>query len=700
MTGSHLVFSAICSTIEPVSSNRVIGMDIQDSLLGLLRPLYPRLTALAPAERQAAAGYVIRALVFFPMALAGVIWLIRVTDRAALAGAWPLLAITLGLMLILSRLWFQTYYRTAGGGYRSDRRSFWGEVLWSAVLVVGPSAAWLGVILAGINFLLSGLRGPAPHRLRVLSQSILRMAVVLLTLIEAVIYRALGGTFPLPGLSLASVLPAAGATLIGFGLGSLVMAGAMALVRTMAHPLSGGEDGGSSLWLNLLVTAAGPLLGLVSILPAGLYSLAGWGAYLAFWTIMIAATLAVDRLSRTVETVQRRTAEVSHLERFSRALIQSRPDLATLSLLLREHVPALFPGGRISAVLYPDTPLLHHPPEWACPLPPGFRVGGGDPLKQGDGLLMPILTPGSSGAAGHVYLEGGGPGDHRQLAPALQALAGQIASALLRLDVTQQHIAERVARERADRELAWGARIQASLLPAHLPRPDRWSLAASLTPARETSGDFYDVFPLGGGRLGVVVADVADKGLGAAFYMALSLTLLRTYAIDSAARHPRTYPSRIGMVLQLVSERLIHDTGGEMFVTLFYGVLDTRSGRLWYANAGHNPPIVIRRDGRRRPRLLRRTGIVLGMVDGLRWGRRSVSLDEGDLLVAYTDGITEAMNEGHELWGERRLIQTVRRRRGAPLPELEAHVLDRVFEFMGRAPQADDMTLLLLRRER
>jgi serine phosphatase RsbU (regulator of sigma subunit) len=677
-----------------------MAMGFQDRLLQLTGPFYPGLRTLAPAERQAAVGYFIRALVFAPLGLAGVIWLVRVTDRAALTGEWPLLAITFGLMLILSRLWFQTYYRTAGGGYRSDRRSFWGEVQWSAVLVAGPSAAWLGVILAWGTFFFSGLRGPAHQRLRVLSQSILRTAVVLLTLIEAAIYQSLGGTFPLPGLTTAAVFPAVAATLIGFSLGAIIMAGAMALVRTIARPLTTPEAGGSSFRLNLMITAAGPVLGLVSILPAGLYSLAGWAAYLGFWTIMVGATLAVDRLSRTVEIVQRRTAEMSHLEGFSRAVIASQPDLTTLPDLLKDHVPALFPGGRINAVLYPETLLLNHPPEWTCPLPPDFRLEREIHTRQAGGLLMAIMTPGSTIPAGHIYLESGGPGDHRQLLPALGSLSGQIASALLRLDVTQQHIVERVARVRADQELAMGARIQASLLPDELPQPGGWSLTATLTPALETSGDFYDVFPLGGGRLGLVVADVADKGLGAAFYMALSLTLLRSYAIDSAARYARSYPSRIGAVLETVNERLIRDTGGETFVTLFYAVLDPRSGQLWYANAGHNPPFVIRRDGRRRPRFLRRTGMVLGIMEEMRWGRRSVRLDEGDLLVIYTDGLSEAMNEKRDLWEERRLIQTARRYRDAPLAEIQERVLERVFDFMGEAPQSDDITLMLLRRER
>ena len=660
-----------------------------------MRTLYPRLASLPQAEQDAAAGYAIRGLVFLPLAIASLIWLVQVTDLAALLPVWPVVIIAFALMLILSRLWFQTFYRTESGGYRSEGRSFWGEVLWSAVLVAGPTVAWLGVILVSLNFLGTGGRGSVAYRLRIVSRSLLRLSIVFLTLLEAYLYQALGGSFPMQDLSRQVVLPAIGATLVGFSLGSLIMAGAMFLVRTMAGQVKSPRASG----MRLVMQVGGPFIGLVSILPAGLYSVGGWGSYLAFWLIMVGATLTVDRLSRTLDAVQRRTAEMAELERFSRDVIRSEPDSEFLAKLLKKHAPQLFPDGRISAVLYPDNSLLHHPSDWQVPLPAEFRMTDGESSSGCDGLMVPIIMPGTTRPAGHIYLETQSPAEAHQLLPALQSLSGQVASALLRLDVTQQFIAERVARERGDRELALGARIQASLLPGELPQFDRWSFTATLTPARETSGDFYDIFSLGGGRLGLVVADVADKGLGAAFYMALSLTLLRTYAAESAIRYARTYHTRIGSVLEMVNERLIQDTDGELFVTLFYGVLDLRSGKLWYANAGHNPPFVIRRN-RRKPRLLKGTGMVLGVFEEQRWGRRSLTLEEGDLLVAYSDGLTEAMNAQQDEWGEERLMQATRQHGDIPLEELQGQVLAQVYDFMDDVPQHDDITLMLVRRER
>ena len=651
---------------------------------------------MTQSEQDAAAGYAIRALVFLPLATAALIWLVLITDLEAMDPVWPLIIITFVLMLILSRLWFRTYYRTDSGGYRSEGRSFWGEVLWSAVLVAGPTIAWLGVILVFSNLVLLGRRGGIVQRLRLLSQSLLRLAIVFLTLLEATLYQVFGGSFPLPGLSLQAVLPAVGATLVGFSLGSLIMAGAMALVRAMAGQVRMPQVAG----VRRVMQFGGPFIGLISILPAGLYSLAGWGSYLAFWVIMVGAALTVDRLSHTLDAVQRRTAELGELERFSWDVIRSEPDIDVLSKLLAEHAPQLFPDRRIRAVLYPDNVLLNHPTDWETTLSTGFEASRRQLSIEDKGLTAPIIIPGTTHSAGYIYLESQHPGEASELMPALQSLSGLVASALLHLDVTQQFIAERVARERVDRELALGARIQTSMLPKELPDSDRWRFTATLTPARETSGDFYDMFSLGGGRLGLVVADVADKGLGAAFYMALSLTLLRTYAVESAIRYAKTYPTKIGAVLGTVNERLIQDTDGEMFVTLFYGILDLRSGKLWCANAGHNPPFVIRRDRRRRPRLLKRTGTVLGMLDDQRWGRRSLTLEEGDLLVAYTDGLTEAMNVQYDEWGEQRLIQTTRNHRERPLEALQGQILDQVHAFMDGAPQHDDITLMLVRRER
>jgi hypothetical protein len=270
---------------------------MRDSLYRLALIVYPGLDSFSEAERPAAAGYVIRILVFLPMAALGIVWLASSTDLAVLRANALWLITLLAFMILLSQLWLQTYYVTESGSYRSDRRSFWGEAMWSGVLIWGPSAAWLGVILPWIVFALRAGEGARLQRLRLLSTSVFRMTVPLLTLIEAALYEAFGGTYPLPGLDLPAILPAVWATLIGFSLGSLIMGGATGLIRLMSPPsVSVRAYGSTPLSFALMLTLLGPLAGLVAIFPASLYALAGPGL-LRFTGLLLAATFITDRLS-------------------------------------------------------------------------------------------------------------------------------------------------------------------------------------------------------------------------------------------------------------------------------------------------------------------------------------------------------------------------------------------------------------------
>src|SRR5690606_32138120 len=133
-------------------------------------------------------------------------------------------------------------------------------------------------------------------------------------------------------------------------------------------------------------------------------------------------------------------------------------------------------------------------------------------------------------------------------------------------------------------ELALARQMQASFLPTELPHIPGWELGAPLRPARQTSGDFYDILEVAGARLALIVADVADKGMSAALFMALTRTLLRTYAAD--------FPDDPARVLSAANRRLLSDSSDDSFVTVFYAVLDVDTGALCYANAGHNPPFI------------------------------------------------------------------------------------------------------------
>jgi sigma-B regulation protein RsbU (phosphoserine phosphatase) len=248
------------------------------------------------------------------------------------------------------------------------------------------------------------------------------------------------------------------------------------------------------------------------------------------------------------------------------------------------------------------------------------------------------------------------------------------------------------ANRRLERELALAGSVQASFLPKSLPAVPGWQLSVALRPAAETSGDFYDIFHLPGGRFGVVIADVVDKGAGAALYMALSCTLLRTYAMD--------HPGEPELVLDSVNRRLLADTDASAFVTVFYATCDPETGALAYANAGHHPPFLVRLGGDRSIETLSRTGVPLGILDDEVWDSGRTELNPGDVLVLYTDGVTDAENEDGTFFGDERLAWSVRESAERSAREIQEAILADVEAFVDGAPQGDDIAVVVVARER
>jgi serine phosphatase RsbU (regulator of sigma subunit) len=687
---------------------------MRERLYTIARRCFPWLDRFPEAERYAAAGYVWRALVFIPPSLLGLAWLISVTDSDVLREHWPFLLLLFGFLLLFSTLWLEMYFVTTSGSYRSERRSFWGEAMWSGVLVFGPTVAWLGVLLPWVAYFLQQREGGSLQRIRIFSQSVFRMSVLVPTLVEVAVYERLGGRFPLPSLDVPDVLPAVAATLVGFTLGSAMIAISQGISRVMS-PFTPGQRTESTLLFALMVLL-GPVAGLVAILPAGLYSLAGWGAFFSFLAILLIGTVIIDRLSRTIESARRRTRELEQLQRLSQSLLQVAPDEANLPSLLQTFVPNIFPLCCVAIRLYPDQVLLLLPDHWAGPDARcwNWDVDRVEPLVLGprearpwldqagrEGvIIVPVIQPRTQRVQGRIYLHREQRiGTFHHLLPDVQWLADQIASTLHSAEVYRQTVSEQVRRERLAQELTFARSVQTSFLPAERPQIGGWQIAAALEPARETSGDFFDLIPLHGGRLGIVIADVADKGVGAALYMALSRTLIRAYAIDYALRYAQTYLRQVAHVIQTVNARIVTDTQSDLFVTLFFGVLDPSTGILTYVNAGHNPPYLFRRHRGRRARALRRTGPPLGILENARWSRRSLKIEAGETLVLYTDGLTEAMNEAGEFFGDEALQGAVRACLHSPAEAMCSEILRAVAEFEGTVPRADDITLLILRRE-
>ncbi|UCC62804.1 MAG: SpoIIE family protein phosphatase [Anaerolineae bacterium] len=398
-------------------------------------------------------------------------------------------------------------------------------------------------------------------------------------------------------------------------------------------------------------------------------------------------------------------ALAERLERLARALIDAPPDASTLPELLAEHVPGMFPYSRIEIRVFPARTLLHYPddgplvagPVWewlhteseVCSFLPGAPLPWGDTQPASEALIMvPIVDIAAAEAIGGLYILRYRDTDAvADLLPAAQALAVQVASVLHGAQVHDQMLTQ----QRVARELALAGQIQASFLPDALPEVPGWQLSALLEPARETSGDFYDFIPLSEGRLGLLIADVADKGIGAALYMALCRTLIRTYAAE--------YDTRPDLVFGATNRRILTDARAYLFVTAFYGILDPVTGLLTYCNAGHNPPYLLHRQDGGAVTMLRGTGMALGVIQDMTWRQDTVQLAPGDLLLLYTDGITEAQDQKGEFFGETRLLEVAQANLGRSAQGVQDALIAEVHEFVGRAPQFDDITLMAVVRD-
>jgi serine phosphatase RsbU (regulator of sigma subunit) len=240
-------------------------------------------------------------------------------------------------------------------------------------------------------------------------------------------------------------------------------------------------------------------------------------------------------------------------------------------------------------------------------------------------------------------------------------------------------------------ELRKARKVQESLLPANPPQLSGWEIAVLLEPAHETSGDFYDFLALPDGNQGLVIADVTDKGTSAALFMALSRSLWRTFAIYHPAEPEQTMAE--------TNQRIVADTHGGLYITLLYGILNPQQAVFTYCSAGHLPALLMRAKDSSVERL-ERTGIPLGVLEETTWKRESVAIEPGDALVLYTDGITDAQNSSEEFYGLEKLQEVLRGLGGKTAEEIRDALREEVRAWVGKAAQFDDITLMVLVREK
>jgi serine phosphatase RsbU (regulator of sigma subunit) len=268
-----------------------------------------------------------------------------------------------------------------------------------------------------------------------------------------------------------------------------------------------------------------------------------------------------------------------------------------------------------------------------------------------------------------------------------ERLIGALASGV-GIEKARYHRRE-LQRQRQEQELAIGRKIQLSLLPRAVPQVAGWEFHATYRAAREVSGDFYDFIPVPADPdlMGITIGDVTGKGVPAALMMATTRILLRNGTTSGA---------RPAAVITGANRQIVEDNRSGLFATALQARLELASGRVALANAGHEPPILVRADGR--SRRLPAGGALLGLFRSASPAETLISLAPGDLLVLYTDGVTDARSPSRRLFGERRLLAEIRAARGRPADEVGAAIVAAVDAFSAGAPQFDDLTLVIVRR--
>jgi sigma-B regulation protein RsbU (phosphoserine phosphatase) len=290
------------------------------------------------------------------------------------------------------------------------------------------------------------------------------------------------------------------------------------------------------------------------------------------------------------------------------------------------------------------------------------------------------------------------------------------------LDVTDRKEKETTiirAKKQAEKELEIAREIQSSFLVKDYPEPEGWEIATHIRPARQVSGDFYDVFPIATSKqIALIMADVCDKGVGAAMYMAIFRSLFRAYSDQqyiirwagsptSSREESPTGIFRRDAILASGAPSLknavdltnnyiaTHHSNSNMFATVFFGLLDPSNGQLLYVNAGHEPPFLIC-DGKLQKRL-DPTGPAVGMLPNMDFKIDEVRLGPGDSLLLYTDGITDALNPGEEQFAEPRLIEAATSSALSAQARIQ-NIMTSLDRHIGNREQYDDVTLMVVQR--
>jgi serine phosphatase RsbU (regulator of sigma subunit) len=491
-------------------------------------------------------------------------------------------------------------------------------------------------------------------------------------------------------------------------------------------------------WLGVPMIVGGQVTGILSLQDLDREDAYDESHVRFLQTIAASMSLALENArlfeetERLLKRSEQRTGELEIINSVQQGLA-SRLDVTAIYELVGEKFRATFPHADLSLLVYdPETDLLSAPylVEHGQRLDFEPRPVGGkgfighlirDPrpllinermdeavrsrqgiLASGTGLpksalYVPVMV--GQSMSGAIVLEdmqnehAFSDSDVRLL----ESLANAMSVALENARLWER---ESLYRQALEREFEIGREIQASFLPATVPQPAGWEITASLRSARKVGGDFYDVFELPGGELGIVIADVCDKGLGAALFMTLFRSLVRAVASTdffvnydgpAGASAARRVKSAISLTNDYIAQTHGH-TG--TFATVFFGILNTHTGQLTYINGGHVAPLVVGEHGLKDT--LHRTGPALGLIAGANYIVGEVALAIGDIVYAYTDGLTDSTNAAGQRLDALDLVPLLAG--DQPLPKLLARIEKKVEPYTMGVYQSDDIAMLAVRR--
>ena len=309
----------------------------------------------------------------------------------------------------------------------------------------------------------------------------------------------------------------------------------------------------------------------------------------------------------------------------------------------------------------------------------GLRISGG-------------ITKGIKALHRHLYCVSEGDLDSHIEIPNEDELGDLAASFNQMTAAVKQGREEAIARERMDKELETARQIQERFLPHKMPILGGFELSGISLPCHEVGGDYFDFLDLETGHLGVAIADVSGKGIPAALLMA---------NLQASLHAQDLRPDGVSVICSRLNGLLVKNTDERMFVTFFYGILDRLKATFTYTNAGHNPPVLLRARGK--VERLEEGGMLLGFLSDQDYAQAVVALEPGDVLVLFTDGITEAINPQAETredkyFGEEKFIEVLKANAGRSVADIQAAVLAAITDHTRRAPQSDDITLVVIKR--